>query len=197
MKEAEGLFRRCILESGSVVGLNPVARYGAGNPEYYMENARQVAADLGASDSAEGVELLRSLPAEKILKGWFFRPDGSYRGNRSDPVLKGLLFDGDFAVDPGSQYINSADLLFGFNSDEGSIFSDKNMTEEAYAERLRNLYGERADEVMSVILWIPVRRLMTAVLKSSDFPLSRPVCCLTQTVSAAWERKYTDIISII
>ena len=64
LREAKGLFRRCILESGSIVGLNPVARFGAGNPEYYLENSRQVAADLGASDSKEGAALLRSLPAE-------------------------------------------------------------------------------------------------------------------------------------
>ncbi len=148
LREAKGLFRRCILESGSIVGLNPVARFGAGNPEYYLENSRQVAADLGASDSKEGAALLRSLPAEDLLKSWFFRPDGSYRGKRTDPVLRDFLFDGDFAVDPGTQYINEADLLFGFNTDEGTIFSDKNLTEEGYAERLRNLYGERADEVM-------------------------------------------------
>ena len=148
LREAQGLFQRCILESGSIVGLNSVARYGAGNPEIYLENSRRVAKDLGASDSAEGVEVLRRLPAQDLLKAWFFREDGSYRGTRTDPVLKGFLFDEDYAVDPRSQYINDVDLLFGFNTDEGTIFADKNLTPKDYENYLRKVYPELAGELM-------------------------------------------------
>ncbi len=148
LREAQGLFQRCILESGSIVGLNSVARYGAGNPEIYLENSRRVAKDLGASDSAEGVKLLRRLPAQDLLKAWFFREDGSYRGTRTDPVLKGFLFDEDYAVDPRSQYINDVDLLFGFNTDEGTIFADKNLTPKDYENYLRKVYPELAGELM-------------------------------------------------
>lgn len=72
LREAQGLFQRCILESGSIVGLNSVARYGAGNPEIYLENSRRVAKDLGASDSAEGVEVLRRLPAPGFIESVVF-----------------------------------------------------------------------------------------------------------------------------
>ncbi len=147
MKEASGLFQRCILESGSVVGLSHVARYGAGHFQIHLESCREIAADLGVHDSQKGVELLRSLPPEELIRAWFFKKDGTHRGMRSDPILDGLLFEADQAPNPYEQYINDVDLLFGFNTDEGTIFSDKNLTSEGYRAHLEMIYGERAEEV--------------------------------------------------
>ena len=147
MKEAAGLFHRCILESGSIVGLSHVARYGAGNPQIYLEKSREIASDLGASDSAEGIKLLRSLPAEEIIRAWFFKKNGEHRGMRSDPILSGLLFDGDQAPNPRKHHINDVDLLFGFNTDEGTIFSDKQLTTEGYREHLKMVYADKAEEI--------------------------------------------------
>ena len=64
--------------------------------------------------------MLRRLPAQDLLKAWFFREDGSYRGNAYGSRAEGLSSSTkDYAVDPRSQYINDVDLLFGFNTDEG------------------------------------------------------------------------------
>lgn len=147
LESARGLFRRCILESGSILGVARVAKYGEGHPVRMKEASRQIAADLGVSDSAEGVKRLRSMPAEDIIRAWFFRPDGTHRQMRSDPMLDGFLFDGDLIPNPRVQYLNDVDLLFGFNTDEGSIFADRNMSEEAYEAELVRIFGDRASEI--------------------------------------------------
>lgn len=144
LREAKGLFRRCILESGSILGVTPVAGYGAGFSRQYREACREIAAELGASDSPEGAARLRSLPAEELIRTWFFRKDGTHRGMRSDPMLDGFLFEGDLVPNPRIQYLNDVDLLFGFNTDEGTIFADRNLTEENYLPSLKRIFGEKA-----------------------------------------------------
>ena len=148
LKSAKGLFRRCILESGSILGVARVARYGAGHPVLLKEASRQIAAELGVSDSPEGVKKLRSLPAKDLIRAWFFRPDGTHRQVRSDPMLDGLLFQGDLIPNPRVQYLNDVDLLFGFNTDEGTIFADKKMTEEDYRAEVSRIFGAQAPEIL-------------------------------------------------
>lgn len=148
LESAKGLFRRCILESGSILGVARVAKYGEGHPVIMKEASRQIASELGASDSPEGVKKLRSMSAEDIIRAWFFRPDGTHRKMRSDPMLDGLLFHGDLIPNPRIQYLNDVDLLFGFNTDEGTIFADKNMTEADYRAEVTRIFGDQAREIL-------------------------------------------------
>ncbi len=147
MKQAKGLFRRCILESGAVLGLAPVALYGKGSPRVYRELSAQIAADVGASDTPEGAAVLRRLPAEELIRAWFFKNDGTRRGMRSDPILSDLLFDGDRIPDPRNDYMNDVDLLFGFNSDEGTIFADPSITPEGYLAYLQTVCPKHAQQI--------------------------------------------------
>ncbi len=149
MPAAKGLFRSCILESGSILAAATGAKYGGGNPELRIEECRRFAAELGVMDTPEGISLLRSLSAEDIIFKWFYKKDGSYRGLKSDPVLKNLLFDTDRLPSPGSDYLNDVNLLFGFNSDEGTMFADPEISEEGYESLVREHFGRRADDVLA------------------------------------------------
>lgn len=148
MPELKGMFRRCILESGSIRTCATSVFYGHGNKSRSVENSRRVAAALGCEDTQDGVEKLRNIPAEEILYKWYFKEDGTPRGYRSNPVLDGLLFDGDLVPDPRVQKPNAVDLLFGFNTDEGSMFADPALTEEQYISELQRMFPERWREVM-------------------------------------------------
>lgn len=148
LPEAEGLFKRCILESGSVVTIGAIGRYGAGNPEVCRRRSLETVADLGADDSPEGVALLRSLPAEDIIRSWFFDKNNELRDIRTDPVLDGFLFEGDQIPDPYVQHMNDVDLLFGFNTDEGTLFIDRHAEEKDYEDHMRMVFDDLADMVL-------------------------------------------------
>lgn len=148
MPELKGMFKRCILESGSVRACATSVFYGNGNPRRSLENSREVIAALGCSDTPEGVQKLRTIPAEEILYKWYFKEDGTQRSFRSNPVLDGLLFNGDMVPDPRVQEPNPVDLLFGFNTDEGSMFADRALTKEQYQEELQLMFPARWQEVM-------------------------------------------------
>ncbi len=147
MKEAKGLFKRCILESGSITGISRIAKYGHGNPMILAKGSLEAALDLGADDSAKGVETLRKMPAEKLTLMWTFRPDGSARGLRTDPVLAGLISEDDIIPNPMKGYINDVDLLFGFNTDEGTLFAPPDASKQDYLDYLNELGEDLADEI--------------------------------------------------
>ncbi|MCI8285103.1 MAG: carboxylesterase family protein [Firmicutes bacterium] len=147
MPAAKGLFRNCILESGSIISSAASSRYGAGSVEKRIEECRRFCAELGVTDTLEGISLLRSLPAEDIIFRWFYKKDGSFRGLKSDPLLKNVLFDEDRMPDPETDGLNEVNLLFGFNTDEGTMFIDPDISEERYRDFLKNNYVKYADEI--------------------------------------------------
>lgn len=147
MPELKGMFRRCILESGSIRAGITSTFYGHGNPQLAVERGRQVIADFGCEDTPEGIKKLRSLPAEELLYKWHFDKNGEPRGFSSNPVLDGLLFSGDCTPDPRVQEPNPVDLLFGFNTNEGTMFADPATTPEAYERTLQIMFHERWQEV--------------------------------------------------
>lgn len=147
MPQMKGMFRRCILESGSIRAAATSVHYGHGNPQIALENSRSVLEDLGLSDSPEDLKRLRSIPGEEILKAWYFKKDGSLRLFRSNPVLDGLLFEGDQVPDPAKQAPADVDLLFGFNTHEGSMFVSRNLTKQQYVQELANMFPEHWQEV--------------------------------------------------
>ena len=149
MPELKGMFRRCILESGSIRAGITSAFYGHGNPRSAVERSRIVIADLGCDDTPEGLEKLRNIPAEELLYNWHFDKNGDQRGFSSNPVLDGLLFKGDCMPDPRAQIPNPVDLLFGFNTNEGTMFADPAAAPADYEEKLRIMFPEHWQEILA------------------------------------------------
>ncbi len=140
------LFQKCILESGTVRGCASKVRYGAGNYRIMLEQSLKTAADLRADDSPDGVEMLRSIPAEQLLLNWSFTREGRPRGNFSDPVLEGVISEADELPDP-RRGVGSVDLLFGFNTDEGTMFAPYGLDEEGYLRWLEENFPSYFREI--------------------------------------------------
>lgn len=148
MKEMKGMFQRCILESGTIRAAATGSRFGSGNPEKVRQECAEILEELGLEDTAEGLAALRRMPAKDLMFRWFFRPDGTPRDYRSNPTLKGLLFEEDLLPNPRKQYINDVDLLFGFNTDEGTMFVSKDVTERDYHAFLKEHFPFNHAEIL-------------------------------------------------
>jgi carboxylesterase type B len=148
MPEMKGKFRRCILESGGIRATATSVHYGHGNPQEAVAHGRMVLEDLGIEDTSEGMLKLRDIPAEELLLKWYFGKDGGLHGFRAGPVLDGLLFEGDLVPDPHLQPPDDVDLLFGFNTDEGTMFADPAMTEPQYINVLQNMFPDNWRKVL-------------------------------------------------
>lgn len=145
--EAAGrLFKRCILESGSARGCAVRVRYGSGNYSFMHRQSMKVLSDLKVDDSPDGLEMLRAIPAEQLLLSWNFDRDWRLRGLFAEPVLEGNVFDGDELPDP-RRGIAKVDLLFGFNTDEGSMFAPMIDDEKGYHRWLRGCFPKLWEEV--------------------------------------------------
>lgn len=148
MPQLKGMFRRCILESGSIRAGATSVYYGNGCYSSALERSREIIAELGCDDTPEGVARLRTMPAEELIYKWHFRADGEPRRYSANPVLEGLLFEGDLVPDPRVQQPDPVDLLFGFNTDEGTMFIDKKLTEQQYTAELRRMFPKNSDELL-------------------------------------------------
>lgn len=130
---AKGLFKRAIGESGSVLSDDA----GAMAPR---EEAEKVGLAIQAALGAKSLADLRSLPADRISQ---------VRGARTGPDV-----DGYFMPKPPQEIFakgeaSDAGLLIGFTRDEG--FSPLNGSTSAadYEAKARQLYGDKAEEVLS------------------------------------------------
>jgi para-nitrobenzyl esterase len=138
---AQGLFKRAIGESGAFFGdtlkLQPHARTEKSDGEF----ARSA---LGTTTLAE----LRAKPAAEILeaslKGDKFRFEPNIDGYFLPDDVRSTYFRGKQAHVP---------LLAGWNADEGSyrtIFGEEQPTPQNYVARVRALFGNKADSVLSL-----------------------------------------------
>lgn len=139
-------FQRCILESGTARGCAVKTGYGRNHYKIMLKRCRELASELGAEDSSEGLEALRKLPAERLLMRWFYRKDGSPRGLFSDPAAGMWLYREDRLPDP-ADITAKVDLLFGFNTDEGTMFAPQGASEQDYIAMLRDHYPKYWQEV--------------------------------------------------
>ncbi|MBR2778913.1 MAG: carboxylesterase family protein [Firmicutes bacterium] len=139
-------FQRAILESGTARGCAVKTKYGRDNYRIMLEGCRALAKELGAEDSAEGLRKLREIPAEELLLRWFVRQDGSLRGLYSDPAAGVWLYGEDRLPDP-EEISAKVDLLFGFNTDEGTMFADPYASEEDYLDLLKDHYPHHWEEL--------------------------------------------------
>lgn len=143
---AKGLFTRAILESGNILGQPIVAPYAAGQPGAALAMAQAYAASLGAESLAD----MRRLDAKTIAAGSGFRGDLT----RPNPFAFFPVFDG--FVLPKQPYqalregaFNPADILAGYNSDEGSLFVPTGASDEDYIRQCRTIFGADTPRVLA------------------------------------------------
>ncbi len=142
-------FQRCIMESGSVRGFAPKSKAGAGSVEMMLAQGRQFAAMCGAEDNKEGVELLRKAPAEELILRWYFDEAGKRMKYVSDPLMVGTVFKQDVLPDPRIQTAGKVDLMFGYNTDDGSMFAGLFADRKKYLDFVTETFPVHAEEIMT------------------------------------------------
>ena len=67
----------------------------------------------------------------------------------SDPLMVGTVFDRDVLPDPRIQKAGKVDLLFGYNTDDGSMFAGLFADRNKYRDFIKNTFPVHSEEIMS------------------------------------------------
>lgn len=148
--KAKGLFQQAIMESGALTMLKAVAPKTAASYEQAMALGTSFLHHFGLEDTQNGLNTLRQTPVKEILattlpiekeitppqvKTFWPIPDGSVLPkNPLEELQKGNL--------------NRVKLLFGFNSDEASIFLNLQSTPEDYTKLAYSIFGTNASAIL-------------------------------------------------
>ncbi len=151
---AKGLFHRAIAESGSAFGPNRHLRETWYGQEPMEKVGERVARDFGCDQEKDPLAALRAKSAEEILKGskmasnFFFGGDGTHFA----PIVDGWVVPDDPGVIFAAGKQHAVPLIVGSNADEGTIFTltAPQMAAIQYQKLMRQLYPERADEILTL-----------------------------------------------
>ena len=139
---AKGLFSRAIGESGAALGRMASLREG-----------EAVGTKFALSLDAQSIDALRAIPAAEVLR--------KSRSRRFRPIVDGWVFPDEIyrIFERGEQ--NQADLMVGFNADEGTTLGvayrlpkDK----QTYIARTRQRLGDLTDEFLAIYPADDIRR---------------------------------------
>ena len=133
---ARGLFRRAIGQSGAL--FPPPAT----SPDIGRESAEATGVEFAETLGADTLAELRGVPAERILE--------AQRDVRFRPIV-----DGHFLPQAPSEVFaagrqNDADLIAGWNKDEGFNFDLMRDAKEPYEAIVRERFGARADAILAL-----------------------------------------------
>jgi len=138
---SKGLIAGAIGESGSMFMLGPMT--------LPLEQAEQQGEKFGTAIGAADLDALRAIPAEQLLSD----VQKQQMGFRFWPDLDGYFFTESPSATFAAGQQAHVPLLAGWNKDEQSsagFFGKEAQTMENYKARMKELYGEHADEVMKL-----------------------------------------------
>ncbi len=147
---AKNLFHGAILESGTVLAVPAISYYAKGDLRRSIRLCSMLAEMVGATDDAAGLEKLRKIDSRVLSRITKFQADQT-------TLLAFFLmpvFDGAFlptrpvaALSAGE--FNQVPLLFGFNSDEGTLFAPADSDDGAYGMVAAMALGDKADKALA------------------------------------------------
>ncbi len=158
---AEGLFSQAVLESGCILGSPVTSPYNRGDLEMSVEMSRRYAALFSAEDSSEGLDILRKIDAETLADRAAFSLNFIRPATYSFwPVFDGTVIPKDPLAAVEESRIAPVRLFAGYNTDEGSLFIDEDITEEDYRTSARLMFG--AENVEKILRRFPVEESAAA-----------------------------------
>lgn len=179
---AKGLFHGAILESGTILAVPAISIYAKGDLRRSIQLCSQLASVVGATDDAAGLAKLRTAEAGVLARLAKFQADQT-------TLLAFFLmpvFDGAFmptnplaAIAAGD--FNRVPLLFGFNSDEGTLFAPADADENTYKMMAAMALGDNAGKALA---HFPVAGGVTAGERTRGL--------LTYTMFTAGMKVYAD-----
>ena len=143
-KDAEGLFHRVIMESGTCLAQQVVSSRASGNKYQAISNTRKLMNIV----NAESVEDMEKIDGTELVDNSIF----SFDMTKQTPQYFFPIFDGKLV--PERPYdalidgkVHPIDILVGFNADEGSIFIPSDTTVEDYENYMFEAFGDDAEKV--------------------------------------------------
>jgi para-nitrobenzyl esterase len=133
------LFAGAIAESGSVLGMTPIAT---------LKEAEQIGSQFGDSLHASSIQQLRSISAEQILQAAARPGHGRFWVD-----VDGYFFPESPIALYKTGRVAKVPLLVGWNSAEASwqwIFAGESPTVDAYIKVVKKLYPKNADDILKL-----------------------------------------------
>lgn len=147
--KAQGLFNKVILESGTIFNY-PIDGFNAElNNTEALKASERFASFFEAKDNAQGLEKLRQIDPVLIAMQSNFEYDMI---NNTQHILK-PYFDGTTLPSDPLKTLKDGDykkvsVLIGYNTNEGTMFTNPNITDSQFRLSLTRLFGqEKGDEV--------------------------------------------------
>ncbi len=139
---AEGLFQGAIMESGSILGVPGNTAYARGDLQRSAEVCNMMAYEFGAADNIGGLQKMRGADADILAQLCPLTVDFTTTpAFMMMPVYDGYVMPVDVYGALQAGQFNKANLLWGFNADEGSIFVPADTTQEKYEMLASRMYG--------------------------------------------------------
>ncbi|MDO4289324.1 MAG: carboxylesterase family protein [Eubacterium sp.] len=139
---AQGLFHRAVIESGAILSIGAFCQRTQGNLDKSIAMGKELAAIFGASDSPEGLEILRALPPEALAHLSMIKSDQNLPLRFSFwPVFDGVLLPADPMAALRHQKFNAVDLLLGYNTNESTLFIKNTANTGAYVTMIYDIFG--------------------------------------------------------
>ncbi|MCI6938991.1 MAG: carboxylesterase family protein [Succinatimonas hippei] len=141
---SDGLFKRAFLQSGTILNYPFSDFTHKRSKRRAFSQTEKVLNTFGVSDNYDGLNTLRDI--DPMLLSYCSPFDFSFHSGKTSYINP--LFDGYFL--PIEPYLSlkrgnfsNIELMLGYVSDEGTLFSDRNMTEKNFINGIKNNFGEQ------------------------------------------------------
>ncbi len=148
--KARGLFKRAIMQSGTILNY-PFSSFTAKENQYTTyKNSFNVAKTFGADDSETGLNLLRQLDpmllATQASFDYDFIKGKTY--NYLKPNFDGVVLPRDPYKALASHKFPKVDVLIGYNTHEGVNFVQDGIKEQDFIKALNNHFGQDKGQLL-------------------------------------------------
>lgn len=144
---SNGLFKRAFLQSGTILNY-PFSDFTHKNSKRRAFNqTEKILSTFGIGDNYDSLNTLREI--EPMLLSYCSPFDFSFQSGKTSYINP--LFDGYFI--PIEPYLtlkrgkfSNIELMLGYVSDEGTLFSDRNISDSNFLSGIKNNFGEQKSE---------------------------------------------------
>lgn len=149
--KAKGLFQQAIMESGALTMLKAVAPKTAVSYEQAAALSAGFFHHFGLEDTQSGLSQLRQIPVKEIVSTTLpiEKEITSPQVKTFWPILDGSVLPKNPLEELQKGNLNRVKLLFGFNSDEASIFINPQSTPDDYTKLVASMFGTNTPTILN------------------------------------------------
>ena len=154
---AKGLFNRAILESGTIINYPFSSFNTAENHATTMSHGENLRNSIGIiDDSEEGLSTLKTM--DPMFLAYNSTYDYNFKSGLSYNYLKPYFDDMVIPSDPykalKEKNNNPVDILIGYNTDEGMMFSQNGLTVAEFYKAIDNTFGKAKGTKLKALYYL-------------------------------------------